>query len=51
MDSFSDGISPVGSLVNDFDNVPIIGQLNENAKINNKINTLGDNRNTYFEVF
>ena len=50
VDSFSTTTSPVGSLVNDFVNVPVIGNLTETAKINSVINTLGNKRNTYFEV-
>ena len=42
--------SPVGSLVQDFNGIPIIDGLAETAKINNTINTLGEHTNTYFQV-
>jgi hypothetical protein len=40
--------SPVGTLVEDFENVPIITNLTENAKLNQKICTKGKYCNTYF---
>ena len=40
--------SPVGSLIEDFQNVPIITNLTENAMLNQKICTKGEYCNTYF---
>ena len=40
--------NPVGTLIEDFDNVPIITTLTENAKLNQKIYTNGNYCNTYF---
>lgn len=50
MDSYADNKSPVGSLIQDFNGIPIIDNLAETAKINNTINTLGEHANTYFQV-
>ena len=46
--SYSAGNSPVGSLNDDFDAVPIIDGLSETAKIHSRINTQGTHTNTYF---
>ena len=51
LNSYSDEKSPVGSLIQDFNGIPIIDNLSETAKINNTINTLGEHANTYFQVF
>ena len=50
LDAYSNADSPIGSLISDFNNIPIIDNLTETAKINNTINTLGDHANTYFRV-
>lgn len=47
-DSYADHGHPLGSLIADFNNIPIIDGLAETAKINNTINTLGEHANTYF---
>lgn len=48
--AYADDKSPVGSLILDFNNIPVIDNLAETAKINNTINTLGEHTNTYFQV-
>lgn len=48
--AYADDTSPVGSLIQDFNNIPVIDNLAETAKINNTINTLGEHTNTYFQV-
>jgi hypothetical protein len=48
--AYANDSSAVGSLIEDFNDVPIIDNLSETAKINNTINTLGDHANTYFRV-
>lgn len=48
IDSYGNDNTPVGSLNDDFDSVPVIGDLTETAKINNMINTKGSKLNTYF---
>ena len=50
LDAYSNADSPIGSLISDFNDIPIIDNLTETAKINNTINTLGDHANTYFRV-
>ena len=40
LDAYSNADSPIGSLISDFNNIPIIDNLTETAKINNTINTL-----------
>ena len=46
--TFDNASGQLGALMDDFDNCPIITGLDENAKISNTINTLGDNCNTFF---
>lgn len=41
---------PVGNLVRDFDNVPIIDRLDETATVQGVTSTIGEHRNTYFQV-
>ena len=48
LDTYGSGGTPVGSLNDEFDSVPVIGDLTETAKINNMINTKGARLNTYF---
>lgn len=48
IDSYGSGGTPVGSLNDDFDSVPVIGDLTETAKIHSMINTKGPRTNTYF---
>ena len=45
---FSNASSQLGMLLDDFDGVPIITDLDENAKISNTINTIGEKCNTFF---
>lgn len=45
---FANTSSLLGTLLDDFDGVPIITGLDENAKISNTINTIGDKCNTFF---
>ncbi len=46
---FSTATNEFGAIVNDFNNIPVISKLDETAKINNIINTLGNSMNTYFK--
>ena len=48
IDSYGSGDTPVGSLNEDFDSVPVIEGLTETAKIHARINTVGAHANTYF---
>ena len=48
-DSYANNKNPLGSLIADFNGIPIIDNLAETAKINNTINTLGEHANTYFQ--
>lgn len=46
--AFDNDNGKLQALMEDFDDIPVITGLDENAKINNTINTLGDHRNTFF---
>lgn len=48
IDSYGSLSTPVGSLIDDFNSVPVIDNLSETAKINATINTKGAKCNTYF---
>jgi len=45
---FANTSSLLGILLDDFNGVPIITGLDENAKISNTINTIGEKCNTFF---
>ena len=51
LDSYATNNNPVGSLTNDFNNIPIISSLSETASIQGVISTQGEHLNTYFQCF
>ena len=51
LDAYAAADDPVGSLLTDFDNIPVISNLSETANIKGIISTQGEHLNTYFHSF